>query len=531
MMSAYANSLQKPESFESYVRKFRVICVMHSVQVGSPADLPAFLQKLINDRHLAMDFWGFIGKLTDREGGELTDEQLLALVVEGVANSEVPPDNPNLTRTIEDLRAMLAGVDVHGPGELDPEPFSKSEFPQPLIDRPQRAEARAETRAAHPPNPIPSHASSSHASATPPPPIIPPQLDEALHRLEATNMELKHHLEEIDKRMSRLEPHLDPSVPPVLDSMHAKDANDRTPISRTPIPTTHVRKVHPEEKDLPLKPLKPLKPSAQSRLVLEPAPPPDPPPSDYLPPSKQNEPRIPLDTYSQPQGFDRVGSLLALILILAGASYAGYLYRAPLQKAINTQFQKIHEKIFPAPAVQVAPSAAETTPAEPNPVPKPIQPEAVQPEKVQPEPVQRTPVHPAPSQSAPPAPQHAVIPPPKHTVEPAPSAPAPSDAIPSSELAGAVRVSPSVMESLLYVSRVPAYPDGAKIQGVEGSVVMQAIISSNGTVKRVHIIQGDSRLRGAATEAVYKWRYHPYLINGRPVDVATTITVDFDLDR
>ena len=87
------------------------------------------------------------------------------------------------------------------------------------------------------------------------------------------------------------------------------------------------------------------------------------------------------------------------------------------------------------------------------------------------------------------------------------------------------------MEARLVDSRVPAYPDSAKIQGVEGSVVMQAIISRDGTVKRVHVLQGDSRLRNAAIEAVYKWRYRPYLLNGQPVDVATTITVDFNLDR
>jgi TonB family protein len=105
------------------------------------------------------------------------------------------------------------------------------------------------------------------------------------------------------------------------------------------------------------------------------------------------------------------------------------------------------------------------------------------------------------------------------------------DGISSSELAGAVRVAPAVMETKLVDSRLPVYPDSAKIQGVEGSVVMQAIISRDGTVKRVHVIQGDSRLRNSAMEAVYKWRYRPYMVNGQPVDVATTITVDFDLDR
>jgi len=87
------------------------------------------------------------------------------------------------------------------------------------------------------------------------------------------------------------------------------------------------------------------------------------------------------------------------------------------------------------------------------------------------------------------------------------------------------------MESRLVDSRVPAYPDSAKLAGVEGSVVMQAIISRDGRVKRLHVIEGDSRLRGPAVDAVYKWRYRPYLLDGQPVDVATTISVDFDLDR
>jgi outer membrane biosynthesis protein TonB len=60
---------------------------------------------------------------------------------------------------------------------------------------------------------------------------------------------------------------------------------------------------------------------------------------------------------------------------------------------------------------------------------------------------------------------------------------------------------------------------------------MQALISKDGTVKRVHVTEGDSRLRSAAEEAVYKWRYRPYVLNGQPVEVATTVTVNFNLNR
>jgi TonB family protein len=106
-----------------------------------------------------------------------------------------------------------------------------------------------------------------------------------------------------------------------------------------------------------------------------------------------------------------------------------------------------------------------------------------------------------------------------------------AEGISSVEAAGAIKVNPSIMDENLIVQRVPAYPEVAKISRIQGNVVMQALISKEGTVKRVHVMEGDSRLRSAAEEAVYKWRYRPYVLNGRPVEVATTVTVNFNLNR
>jgi hypothetical protein len=117
MMSAFTNSLQKPEGFELYVRKFRAICVLHDVPVGSRKDLPAFLQKLVEDRPLAMDFWKLTGKLSNREGGELSDDQMLAVVIEGVTGGESPEVGGEQKQSVDDLRAMLAGVDIQNPGQ------------------------------------------------------------------------------------------------------------------------------------------------------------------------------------------------------------------------------------------------------------------------------------------------------------------------------------------------------------------------------------------------------------------------------
>src|SRR5258705_3686205 len=138
MMSACVNSVQKPERFDLYVRKFRSICMMHGIQVGSRTELPAFLRKLIDDRHLAMDFWGFIRKLSDREGGELSDDQLVGVIVEGLTDCDISEQDGGSQRTIDNLRAMLAGVDIQSPPQssLEMAPFPRSEPASPRDDKP-----------------------------------------------------------------------------------------------------------------------------------------------------------------------------------------------------------------------------------------------------------------------------------------------------------------------------------------------------------------------------------------------------------
>ena len=59
--------------------------------------------------------------------------------------------------------------------------------------------------------------------------------------------------------------------------------------------------------------------------------------------------------------------------------------------------------------------------------------------------------------------------------------------------------------------------------------MMQAVVSRNGKVVSTHVIRGPHLLRGAAADAVRRWRYRPYLVEGRATDVATIVTVDFRL--
>ena len=93
-----------------------------------------------------------------------------------------------------------------------------------------------------------------------------------------------------------------------------------------------------------------------------------------------------------------------------------------------------------------------------------------------------------------------------------------------------VTVSSDVMAANLLSSPSPAYPEVAKLTHQQGPVVVQAVISKDGTVDSVRVLKGHLVLRRAAANAVLNWRYKPYLLDGHPVDVATTITVTFSSD-
>ncbi len=94
-----------------------------------------------------------------------------------------------------------------------------------------------------------------------------------------------------------------------------------------------------------------------------------------------------------------------------------------------------------------------------------------------------------------------------------------------------VNVSSGVMEANLVSGPKPSYPILASLAHMQGNVVMQAVISKDGTVEHLEVIKGHHLLRGAAKNAVRNWRYRPYKIDGVPVEVATTVTVDFNGHR
>jgi len=108
-------------------------------------------------------------------------------------------------------------------------------------------------------------------------------------------------------------------------------------------------------------------------------------------------------------------------------------------------------------------------------------------------------------------------------------------AAPSPQTAAAPRRIPvgGNVQAMRLVRQVrPEYPPELRAAGVEGTVVLQAVISKEGAPLELRVLSTtDARLNQAALDAVTKWRYTPTLLNGMPVETLTTISIEFQLDQ
>jgi len=103
-------------------------------------------------------------------------------------------------------------------------------------------------------------------------------------------------------------------------------------------------------------------------------------------------------------------------------------------------------------------------------------------------------------------------------------------AAPQPESAKPMRVSAGVMAGQVLTRVNPIYPPDAKAAHVEGAVVLHAVISKTGEVRDLYVVSGPAELQASALDAIGQWIYKPYLLNGQPTEVETTITVNYKLD-
>jgi protein TonB len=92
-----------------------------------------------------------------------------------------------------------------------------------------------------------------------------------------------------------------------------------------------------------------------------------------------------------------------------------------------------------------------------------------------------------------------------------------------------IRVGGQVEAAKLIFQPKPEYPPLAKMARIQGTVRLEAVISRDGTIQDLKMLNGHPLLVKSAIEAVSRWRYQPTLLNGEPVEVVTEIDVNFTL--
>jgi protein TonB len=91
----------------------------------------------------------------------------------------------------------------------------------------------------------------------------------------------------------------------------------------------------------------------------------------------------------------------------------------------------------------------------------------------------------------------------------------------------AAYVQAEVMQGHVIHKIEPIYPEAARQANIQGVVALDVVVGPDGTVVDVRPISGPDELTSAAVDAVKWWRFRPYLLNGQPVRVKTTLAVDF----
>jgi TonB family protein len=90
-----------------------------------------------------------------------------------------------------------------------------------------------------------------------------------------------------------------------------------------------------------------------------------------------------------------------------------------------------------------------------------------------------------------------------------------------------IRVGGNTQLSKLMRKVAPIYPDEAIAAHAQGSVLLHVVIGADGKMNDVTVVSGDPVLAKAAVDAVRQWQYQPTLLNGKPVEVDSTIKIDF----
>ena len=100
---------------------------------------------------------------------------------------------------------------------------------------------------------------------------------------------------------------------------------------------------------------------------------------------------------------------------------------------------------------------------------------------------------------------------------------------PPSKTNGPIAVRADIMKKQIVHKVPPTYPEDAKKAQIAGKVQLEAVIGKAGEVESLKVVSGPKELQQSALDAVRQWTYKPFLLNGAPVEVKTTIDITYSL--
>src|SRR5579863_8928100 len=102
---------------------------------------------------------------------------------------------------------------------------------------------------------------------------------------------------------------------------------------------------------------------------------------------------------------------------------------------------------------------------------------------------------------------------------------------PSAVAGRVVALSPDSVESSLIHRVEPDYPEEARVRQLQGAVVLNIHIGQDGTVEEARLVSGEPLLGEAAVAAVKQWRFQPRIVDGAPVEMKISVTLNFRLSN
>jgi TonB family protein len=110
-------------------------------------------------------------------------------------------------------------------------------------------------------------------------------------------------------------------------------------------------------------------------------------------------------------------------------------------------------------------------------------------------------------------------------------APPPAQDAPKPPRPRRVRLAQGVAEKFIVKKVPPKYPDEARAEHVQGTVLLRTEIGTDGNVESVELISGHPLLAPAAIDAVKQWKFKPFLLNRQPIAIETQMLISFTLSQ